>query len=114
MQSNTAPRHRRSSPARATAARMAASVGAAALVAVGAMTGATALTASSGSSTVAFADPIPGLGPLPLSCTGAPIDAYTACAIGGHSGPGGNAGDGTGADTPVLGGGSGGDKPPAG
>lgn len=95
--------------------RAGAAVAAAALVALGATTGATALSGSEASSNVAFADPVPGIGPLPLSCTGAPIDAYTTCAIGGHAPPGGNAGDGTGADTPSLGGGGGegGNPPPA-
>lgn len=101
---------------RSIARRSAVSAAAAVLVALGATTGALALNGASDSSNVAFADPIPGVGPLPLSCTGAPIDAFTTCSVGGHySTPGGNTGDGTGADTPVLGGGeSEGGSPPAG
>lgn len=76
-----------------------------AAISAGATVAAVVMTAGSAS---AFADPVPGIGPLPLSCTGAPIDAYTACAVGGHYTPnGGNPGDATGADTPVLGGGGG-------
>jgi hypothetical protein len=44
--------------------------------------------------------------PIPLSCTGTPLDSATTCSLYGHEG--GNAGDGTGGDTPNLGGGGGG------
>jgi len=41
--------------------------------------------------------------PIPFPCTGSPLDSATTCSLYGHEG--GNAGDGSGGDTPNLGGG---------
>ncbi|WP_019873496.1 hypothetical protein [Sporichthya polymorpha] len=101
----TAPTHIRT---RSLATRLAATGAAAILAATGLVTAADS-GAESSSTQVAFVDPVP-LFPLPIPCTGAPLDAQTTCAGGGHYNKGGDRGDGVGGDTPSLGGNSGGES----
>jgi hypothetical protein len=88
-------RHRKPSSTRTIARRTAIASGAAVAAVLVSAGGATAAT--------------PADAP-PFACTGSPLDAFTTCGASGGYGngvTGGNAGDATGGDTPVLGGGGG-------
>ncbi|GAA0639325.1 hypothetical protein GCM10009547_49320 [Sporichthya brevicatena] len=95
----TAPTQTRT---RSLATRLAAT-GAAAILAATGLVAATDSGAESSSTQVAFVDPVP-LFPIPIPCTGSPLDAQSTCAGGGHYDKGGDRGDGVGGDTPQLGG----------